>query len=55
LPRNENGNVIKSVDSSLNQGLVSTGVVTLKPGTYYVKIETGMYGSESPYYFKLVR
>ncbi len=51
----ENGNVVKSVDSSLNQGLVSTGVVTLKPGTYYVKIETGMYGSESPYYFKLVR
>jgi len=51
----ENGNVVKSVDSSLNQGLVSTGVVALKPGTYYVKIETGMYGSESPYYFKLVR
>lgn len=51
----ENGNVVKSVDSSLNQGLVSTGVMTLKEGTYYVKIETGMYGSESPYYFKLVR
>lgn len=51
----ENRNVVKSVDSSLNQGLVSTGVMTLKEGTYYVKIETGMYGSESPYYFKLVR
>ena len=51
----ENGNVVKSVDSSLNQGLVSTGVMTLEEGTYYVKIETGMYGSESPYYFKLVR
>lgn len=51
----ENGNVIKSVDSSLNQGLVSTGVMTLTEGTYYVKVETGMYGSESPYYFKLVR
>ena len=51
----ENGNVVKSVDSSLNQGLVSTGVMTLKEGTYYIKIETGMYGSESPYYFKLVR
>ena len=51
----ENGKVVKSVDSSLNQGLVSTGVMTLKEGTYYVKIETGMYGSESPYYFKLVR
>lgn len=51
----ENGDVVKSVDSSLNQGLVSTGVMTLTEGTYYVKIETGMYGSESPYYFKLVR
>lgn len=51
----ENGNVVKSVDSSLNQGLVSTGVMTLKEGTYYIKIETGMYGSELPYYFKLVR
>lgn len=51
----KNGNVVKSVDSSLNQGLVSTGVMTLTEGTYYVKIETGMYGSESPYYFKLVR
>lgn len=51
----ENGNIVKSVDSSLNQGLVSTGVMTLKEGTYYIKIETGMYGSELPYYFKLVR
>ncbi len=51
----ENGKTVKTVDSSLNQGLVSTGVVTLKPGTYYVKIETGMYGCESQYYFKLVR
>ncbi len=51
----ENGNVVKSVDSSLNQGLVSTGVMTLQEGIYYVKVETGMYGSELPYYFKLVR
>ncbi len=50
----ENGNVVKAVDSSLNQGLVSTGVMTLKKGTYYIKVETGMYGSELPYYFKLV-
>ena len=49
------GNVVVSVESSLNQGLVSTGVVSLEAGTYYVKIETGMYESETPYYIKLVR
>ena len=49
------GNVVVSVESSLNQGLVSTGVMTLKEGTYYIKIETGMYESETPYYIKLVR
>ncbi len=46
---------ICSVKSSLNQGLVSTGVVTLPAGTYYVKVSTGDYGSETPYYFRLVR
>lgn len=51
----EEGNVIRSVESSLNEGLVNTGIITLSEGTYYVKIETGMYGSEAPYYFKLVR
>ncbi|MBQ7116413.1 MAG: hypothetical protein IJN94_08365 [Clostridia bacterium] len=51
----EDGNVVKSIESSLDQGLVLTGTVTLEPGTYYVKIETGMYESELPYYFKLVR
>ena len=43
------------MSSLLNQGLVSTGVVEIPAGTYYVKIETGMYGSEIPYYFRLVR
>ncbi len=52
---NEDGEVVRSVESSLNEGLVSTGVITLPEGTYYVKIETGMYGSEAPYYFRLVR
>lgn len=51
----EDNDVLYSVESGLNDGLVSTGVVTLPEGTYYVKIETGMYGSEMPYYFRLVR
>ncbi len=51
----EDGYEICAVESSLNEGLVNTGVVTLAEGTYYVKIETGMYGSEAPYYFRLVR
>lgn len=52
---NSEGELICSVNSSLNQGLVSTGVVEVPAGTYYVKIETGMYGSELPYTFRLVR
>lgn len=51
----ENNKELYSVESSLNEGLVSTGVVTLPAGTYYIRIETGMYGSEAPYYFRLVR
>ena len=51
----ENGNEICSVDSYLNDHLVTTGVVLVPAGTYYVKIETGLYGSEIPYYFRLVR
>ena len=51
----ENGNVLGSVESSLNEGLVNTGIVTLQPGTYYIKVETGMYGSEVPYRIRLVR
>ena len=51
----EDGTEVVEVSSLLNQGLVSTGVVEIPAGTYYVKIETGMYGSEIPYYFRLVR
>lgn len=51
----EDGYEICSVESSLNEGLVNAPKVTLPEGTYYVKVETGMYGSETPYYFRLVR
>ncbi len=51
----ENGEEICSVDAYLNEHLVTTGVVEVPAGTYYVKIETGIYGSEIPYYFRLVR
>ena len=51
----EDGFEMASVKSHLNERLVTTGVVELPAGVYYVKIETGMYGSEMPYYFRLVR
>ena len=51
----EDGFDMTSVKSHLNERLVTTGVVELPAGVYYVKIETGMYGSEMPYYFRLVR
>lgn len=51
----EDGYEICSVESSLNEGLVNADKVTLPEGIYYVKVETGMYGSEAPYYFRLVR
>ena len=51
----ENGNEVTSVDSAVSAGLTSTGVTEVPAGTYYVKIETGVYGSEIPYYFRLVR
>ncbi len=51
----ESGKEICTVDSYLNEHLVTTGVVLVPAGTYYVKVETGLYGSEIPYYFRLVR
>ncbi len=51
----EDGYVLTTVESSLNEGLVNAPKVTLPEGTYYVKVETGMYGSETPYYFRVVR
>lgn len=50
----ENGNEVRTVESPLNEGLVNTGIITLAEGTYYIKVETGMYGSEIPYYLNLV-
>jgi hypothetical protein len=51
----KDGKDVATVNSALSQGLTSTGVVEVPAGTYYVKIETGYYGSEIPYYFRLVR
>ncbi len=51
----ENCNEITTVESTLNETLASSGVIEVPAGTYYVKIETGVYGSEIPYYFRLVR
>ncbi len=50
----DKGNVKADITSALNQGIVSTGVVELPAGVYFVKIETGLYGSEVPYEFKLI-
>ncbi len=50
-----NGKAKCTLKSALNEGLLSTQVVELPAGTYYVKVETGMYGSEIPYYFKVVK
>lgn len=50
----DKGNVKSEITSSLNQSLVSTGVVELPAGVYFVKVETGIYGSELPYEIRLV-
>lgn len=49
----DKGNVYAEKTSQLNQSIVSTGVIELPAGVYFVKIETGMYGSEIPYKIKL--
>ena len=51
----EEGNVITTVYSALNQNYVISKIVSLSAGKYYVKIETGMYGSEIPYQFRIKR
>lgn len=50
----DKGNVKSEKTSALNESLISTGIVELPAGVYYVKIETGMYGSEIPYKIRLV-
>ncbi len=49
----EDNEALYSIESSPDDGVVSTGDVKLSQGTYYVKIETGMYESEIPYYFRV--
>lgn len=51
----KDGNVICSVNSPLNESLLISDIVSLSAGTYYVKVETGMFGSEEPYYFRVKR
>lgn len=49
------GNTITTVYSALNQNYVISKIVSVSAGTYYVKVETGMYGSEIPYQFRIKR
>ena len=50
----ENGNEIKQVQSAKNDYVVSTGVIELKKGTYYILIENDLYSSEDTYWFKII-
>lgn len=50
----DKGEIKKEITSALNQSLASTGVFELPAGVYFVKVETGIYGSELPYKFRVV-
>ncbi len=51
----DKGNVVVKVDSPFNQPITSTGVIEQLPaGVYFVKVETGLYGSEQPYEIQLI-
>ncbi len=50
----DKGNVKAEVTSALNESLTNIGVIELPAGVYFVKVETGMYGSEIPYEFQLI-
>ena len=50
----ENGNEIKQVQSAKNDYVVSTGVIELEKGTYYILIENDLYSSEDTYWFKII-
>lgn len=52
---NENGETFASVKSALSQTLVPIDTAEYPAGTYYLKVETGDYGSEIPYNFILIR
>lgn len=50
----ENGNEVKQVQSAKNDYVVSTGVIELKKGTYYILIENDLYSSEDTYWFRII-
>lgn len=50
----DKGNVVREMTSALNEPLNSTGTFQLPAGVYFIKVETGMYGSEVPYQIKLI-
>ena len=50
----ENGNEVKQVQSAKNDYVVSTGVIELTKGTYYILIENDLYSSEDTYWFKII-
>ena len=49
----DKGNVYAEVKSPLNKQIVVTDVVELPAGVYFIKVETGDYGSEMPYKIRL--
>ncbi len=50
----ENGNVISELPSAKNEYQVTTGVIELQKGTYYILIENELYSSENTYWFRIV-
>ena len=50
----ENGKEISSLESAKNEYQVTTGVIELKKGTYYILIENDLYSSEDTYWFRIV-
>ncbi len=52
---NERKEEMVFASSKLSSEITVSKVVTLPAGKYYVKVETGMYGSEIPYHFKVIK
>ena len=50
----ENGKEISCLESAKNEYQVTTGVIELKKGTYYILIENDLYSSEDTYWFRIV-
>lgn len=49
----DKGKVYAEIKSPLNQEIVLTDIVELPAGVYFIKVETGDYGSEMPYKIRL--